>query len=317
MAAITQLLDLVGPQEIASRLGVKSNTVSMWRARGVLPEPLTVVSNTPTWHWPLVREWADRTGRLARVKKTDDQSVKVSRTDIAAAESLATSASRTLHKVSDLRRPKRSDTSGEYDWFRQLAPSERERIRSGWTVVAPRGVGPDVLAEELAPMIGRTVVGMADVEGVMGEWVHLTRLADAAGSLRNHRFNPARYGDRTLSQLFALSEPGEDDSESRGEADYLAAFAPCHLGPSPLAMDFDAWRTEYEALVSESLRIRDAMDADPSRFLDADETELFDRLGELVPDPVGLRFDRGEFGGPVQVFDSVRTGYLRVVVVVN
>jgi hypothetical protein len=166
-------------------------------------------------------------------------------------------------------------------------------------------------------MIGRTVVGMVDVEDVMNEWVQLTRVADAAGSLRNHRYNPARYGGRALAQLFALSEPGENDGESRGKADYLAAFAPCRLGPSPLAMDFDAWRTEYEALVSESLRICDAMDADPSRFLDADETELFDRLGELVPEPIGLRFDRGDFGGTIQVFDSVRTGYLRVLIVAN
>jgi hypothetical protein len=166
-------------------------------------------------------------------------------------------------------------------------------------------------------MIGRTVVGMADVEDVMGEWVALTRVADAAGSLRNHRYNPARYGGRTLSQLFALSESGENDEVSRGEADYLAAFAPCRLGPSPLAMDFDAWSAEYEALVNESLRISESMDADPSRFLTTDETELFDRLGELVPDPIGLRFDRGDFGGTIQVFDSVRTGYLRVVVVGN
>ena len=315
--ALTQLLDLVGPQEIASRLGVAPNTVSMWSARGLLPEPLATVSNTPVWHWPLVREWADRTGRLARVRRTDDQPVKISQADIAAAESLATSASRTLHKLSGLRRPKKSDTSGEFDWFRQLAPSERERIRSGWTVVAPRGVGPDVLAEELAPMIGRTVVGMVDVEDVMNEWVQLTRVADAAGSLRNHRYNLARYGGRSLSQLFALSEPGENDAKSRGEADYLAAFAPCRLGPPPLAMDFNEWRTEYEALVTQSLRICDAMDADPSRFLTADETGIFDRLGELVPEPIGLRFDRGDFGGTVQVFDSVRTGYLRVLIVAN
>jgi hypothetical protein len=82
-------------------------------------------------------------------------------------------------------------------------------------------------------------------------------------------------------------------------------------------MDFHAWSAEYDALVGESLRICDATDADSSRFLTADETELFDRLGELVPDPIGARFDRGDFGGPVQVFDAVRTGYLRVVVLVN
>ncbi|MGO9583711.1 MAG: helix-turn-helix transcriptional regulator [Acidimicrobiales bacterium] len=315
--ALTQLLDLVGPQEIASRLGVAPNTVSMWRARGLLPEPLAIVSNTPVWHWPLVREWADRTGRLPRLAGDDDQSIKISPADIVAAETLAKSASRTLHKLASLRRPKKTDVSGEYDWYRELAPAERERIRSRWTVPAPRGVGPDVLAEELATMIGRTVVATVDVEDVMGEWVQLTRLADAAGSLRNHRYNPARYGGRSLSQLFALSEPGEDDAESRGEADYLAAFAPCRLGVSPLAMDFDGWRTEYEALVNESLRISETMDADSSRFLTADETELFDRLRELVPDPIGDRFDRGEIVGPVQVFDSVRTGYLRVLLLVN
>jgi hypothetical protein len=40
----------------------------------------------------------------------------------------------------------------------------------------------------------------ADIENAMGEWVHLTRLADAAGSLRNHRCNRARYGGRSLSR---------------------------------------------------------------------------------------------------------------------
>jgi hypothetical protein len=289
----------------------------MWRARGLLPEPLAIVSNTPVWHWPLVREWADRTGRLPLATGSDKQSTKASPADIVAAETLAKSASRTLHKLPSLRRPKKSDTSGKYDWYRELAPAERERIGSKWTVVAPRGVGPDVLCEVLAPMIGRTVVGTVDIEEVMGEWVQLTRLADAAGSLRNHRFNPARYGGRSLSELFALSEPGEDDEESRGEADYLAAFAPCRRGPSPLAMDFNSWTSEYEALVGESLRTSDTMDADPCRFLTAEETKLFDRLGELVPDPIGVRFDRGEFRGAVQVFDAVRTGYLRVVVLVN
>ena len=253
-----------------------------------------------------------------RPQTTDhDPAAKVSPADIVAAETLAKSATQTLYRVSKLRRPKNSDTSGEYDWYRELVPAERERIRSKWTVVAPRGVGPDVLAEELAPMIGRTVVATVDVEEVMAEWVQLTRLADAAGSLRNHRYNAARYGGRSLSQLFALSEPGEDDAESRGEADYLAAFAPCRLGPSPLAMDFNSWTREYEALVTESLRISETMDANPSRFLTAEETKLFDRLGELFPDPIGVRFERGDFGGPVQVFDSVRTGYLRVVVLVN
>ena len=44
-------------------------------------------------------------------------------------------------------------------------------------------------------MIGRTVVGMADVEDVMSEWVQLTRVADAAGMSRQaawRRYGPVR-----------------------------------------------------------------------------------------------------------------------------
>jgi hypothetical protein len=56
--------DLVGPQEIAERLGVKLATVHMWRYRDLLPAPLVVLSDVPVWEWPAIEAWAIATGRL-------------------------------------------------------------------------------------------------------------------------------------------------------------------------------------------------------------------------------------------------------------
>jgi hypothetical protein len=50
--------------EIATRLGVKPQTVHTWRQRGIVPEPRWTVSGQPAWDWPEIEEWARRTGRL-------------------------------------------------------------------------------------------------------------------------------------------------------------------------------------------------------------------------------------------------------------
>ncbi len=51
-------LDLVGPYDIAKRLGVSRLVVSQWRHRGIMPEPLAVVSGVlPVWEWETIREW--------------------------------------------------------------------------------------------------------------------------------------------------------------------------------------------------------------------------------------------------------------------
>lgn len=55
--------DPVGVKDIAERLGVKQQTVSMWRYRGILPEPKWIVSDAPVWQWTDIERWARKTGR--------------------------------------------------------------------------------------------------------------------------------------------------------------------------------------------------------------------------------------------------------------
>lgn len=54
----------VGTLDIADRLGVKKETVAMWRYRGLMPEPQWSVSKQPAWNWPDIEQWAKETGRL-------------------------------------------------------------------------------------------------------------------------------------------------------------------------------------------------------------------------------------------------------------
>lgn len=61
----------VGEVDIARRLGVRQQTVAMWRLRsrkGEMPDPMPgpewTVSGLPCWNWPTMEEWARRTKRL-------------------------------------------------------------------------------------------------------------------------------------------------------------------------------------------------------------------------------------------------------------
>jgi len=55
--------DLVGPAEVAERLCVNVRTVTQWKYRGLLPEPLAIVSGVPLYEWEEIAEWAVFTGR--------------------------------------------------------------------------------------------------------------------------------------------------------------------------------------------------------------------------------------------------------------
>ncbi|MGH7776962.1 MAG: nucleotidyl transferase AbiEii/AbiGii toxin family protein [Candidatus Dormibacterales bacterium] len=68
-------LDLVGEREIAMRLGVKPGTVHQWRKRGLLPDPVAVVSAVPVWEWRVVFGWASATGRAGPQGRTVESSM--------------------------------------------------------------------------------------------------------------------------------------------------------------------------------------------------------------------------------------------------
>lgn len=53
----------VGIPEIATRLGVKRQTVDMWRFRGLLPQPRWTVGGRPAWQWKDIEAWASDSGR--------------------------------------------------------------------------------------------------------------------------------------------------------------------------------------------------------------------------------------------------------------
>jgi hypothetical protein len=69
--------ELVGPGEVAERLGVKRPTISQWRARySDFPTPLAFLDDgrrgvvgrgatgLPVWEWSSVATWAKMNGRL-------------------------------------------------------------------------------------------------------------------------------------------------------------------------------------------------------------------------------------------------------------
>lgn len=57
---------VVGAVEIAQRLDVKTNTVTNWKYRHVMPEPRWTVSGLPAWWWPEVEAWARAQGPRGR-----------------------------------------------------------------------------------------------------------------------------------------------------------------------------------------------------------------------------------------------------------
>jgi len=60
--------ELVGPSDIAARLGVTPQAVAQWKRRGLLPLPVRTISRVPLWQWEDIAEWAHHTKHPRRAK---------------------------------------------------------------------------------------------------------------------------------------------------------------------------------------------------------------------------------------------------------
>jgi hypothetical protein len=45
-------------------LGVRRQTVAVWKVRGLMPPPEWERAAGPLWNWPDIERWARETGRL-------------------------------------------------------------------------------------------------------------------------------------------------------------------------------------------------------------------------------------------------------------
>lgn len=91
----------------------------------------------------------------------------------------------------------------EWEWSHGLDTAERARLKK---YTAPNGLEPDVFAEIAASVMGRgwDVTGntMDSIEATMGEWLRLTRIADAYKSAKAGRELPRSFGGVRLDNLF-------------------------------------------------------------------------------------------------------------------
>ena len=55
----------VGTTEVARMLGVKEQTVRMWRYREVMCDPQWTIGGRPVWRSDIIRDWAKQTGRAS------------------------------------------------------------------------------------------------------------------------------------------------------------------------------------------------------------------------------------------------------------
>jgi hypothetical protein len=293
-------IDLVGPDEIASRLGVRSNTVSTWRARGLLPEPVAIVSRVPLWQWEQVRAWADATGRLVGERETS----KAARERVAVARAvvldevntLADEALGTIEVAGDsltIKRPAsrtamrdiaghfvsldggRGNVRGEWDWFYALDGRTREWLSRSHMAPLAHLSEPDQMT--LEPL----------------EWVRCLRLIDAASALAK------RVPWRSCSHLFVGIETSYDVDSLFGTysnaAEYLAELSGdpgvpepvalvAKLGPSPIEMSFEDWCDELTTLEARATAIEGP--TGEWDILSVEDQAVYDRLEELLPSGV-------------------------------
>lgn len=225
-------LDLVGPDEIARRFGVRSSAVANWRARGLgFPDPELRVSRVNLWRWEVVRDWATSHGRtlapvlvttadLARalelLPKVRDQ---VRREVRAAADAVVDLLGEPLRRPDDRAAVRVNgrfssldgrSTSGEWDWFWMLPEETRARLRRRMST-SESACRPDEWATAMAWRTGN------GIEEPMAEWVNAANLADAADLVDRGKV-PA-WPVRGLGLTY---DPGQVFGPTEEAAGYLA-----------------------------------------------------------------------------------------------
>ncbi|MCW3019151.1 MAG: hypothetical protein JWN10_1459 [Solirubrobacterales bacterium] len=321
-------VELCGPDEIAARLGVRPNTVSMWRARGLLPEPIATVSRVPVWPWALIRAWADASGRLDAKRETPT----VSRAQVDGAravllaeiDALAHEAKGALGACgvpSIIRKPPARRTlrdaggrfgsldghgngSGAWDWFWQLSERDRDWLGRAHFGPEPYRSAPDQVAQ---------LMGM-DTDAAMSEWVRLVRVVDAASAL-HHRV-PWRRCSHLFAGLASTYNPGALFGTYAEAASYLAdlqgqpgeeqAVLRTRLGPSPIEMEFEDWSEELTRLEGVAAGLSELTED----VLSAEDAAVYDRLEELLPSSIV----GGEFAGLEDAYVAAVGAYLAALV---
>lgn len=200
--------DVVGPREVAGRLGVGVSAVSNWQTRDQrFPRPVARVSGVPLWTWGAVETWAAATGRLPEVKRGE---VTAADTAQAAAElesarrlvrdEVAALARQTAElRENAIRAPRRDERgTAEYDWL-ETAPARARR----YFVNDVHALTPDVYADTVAALLpaGST---FADA---MAAWMTAWDLQTAANALR-HGHAPDYAPEGTTYDAGALFGPG-------------------------------------------------------------------------------------------------------------
>lgn len=183
-----------------------------------------------------------------------------------------------------LRRPGRA-AAGEYDALKGLDPTERSRLSAWWTD-SPTAA-PDVVLQR-AQAAG-IVSDQMSVGDFMDEWLHHTRVVDAATSLRSGRLpTTARFGGVNLDDVLPeMASAGIDATKIVGAsvqdaAGYLAAhtkdetveYAWRILNPGgatidpPWRMSFQSWDAEVRDLEYLINSTTGATAADVARYHD-------------------------------------------------
>lgn len=126
---------------------------------------------------------------------------------------------------------RRAQVGGTYDWFWELAPEERTRIRDNWMTTDRSAMSPDEVEDTGVPM---------------SEWLALTRGIDAARAVKAGRTLQAkRYGGRHPLKFIEAGDPAEHGTHTTELRSRHRPDVVHHVDPSGRVQFF----TDHEGVV--------------------------------------------------------------------